>query len=292
MTTRALPMNSNVPPMASLMSSSCDGHGYVPKKVMVVRLAPMWKCTGRCRSAQTSQSGSHARLARSGAPRSCGSEVRLTPRSPRPATRSASTHEAVDVPGRQDRHREQTVVRLLLDLGDGVVVDLDAEQAELGVLDHVGNTLAAEADGVREADLGVDARLVHDLDARLGVEGAEVDPVLGPLVQRFERTSLVAVAVDDPAAAGEAELGAVDHPHGPPVDHLDVGDPVLEFGRCARGPEVVGLGQMRVGINHPEAVQCQSQFPSQFVCRSTLRRKGDGITCRSSRSTVLVSPTK
>ena len=179
-----------------------------------------------------------------------------------------------------------------LDLGDGVVVDLHAEQAKLGVLDHVGNALAPETDGVREADLGVDARIVHDLDARLGVEGAEVDLVLGPLVQRFEGPSLVAVAVDDAAAAGEAELGPVDDPHGPPVDHLDVGDPVLELGRARGGPEVVGLGEMRVGINHPEAVKCQSQFPSPFACRSTLRRKGDGITCRSSRSTVLVSPTK
>ena len=30
-TTRALPMNRRVPPMASLVSSSCDSHGYVPK---------------------------------------------------------------------------------------------------------------------------------------------------------------------------------------------------------------------------------------------------------------------
>ena len=93
----------------------------------------------------------------------------------------------------------------------------------------------------------------------LGSNGAEVDLVLGPLVQRFEGPSLVAVAVDDPAAAGEPELGPVDDPHGPPVDHLDVGDPVLEFGRRARGPEVVRLGQMRVGINHAKAFKCQSQ---------------------------------
>ena len=30
-TTRAFPMNSSVPPIASFVSSSCDGHGYVPK---------------------------------------------------------------------------------------------------------------------------------------------------------------------------------------------------------------------------------------------------------------------
>ncbi len=38
----------------------------------------------------TSQNGSQARLARSGAPRSWGSDVMFTPRAPRPATRVAS----------------------------------------------------------------------------------------------------------------------------------------------------------------------------------------------------------
>ena len=50
----------------------------------------MWKWTGRCSSQQTSQNGSQARLARSGAPRSWGSEVMLTPRAPSAATRRAS----------------------------------------------------------------------------------------------------------------------------------------------------------------------------------------------------------
>ncbi len=57
---------------------------------MAVALAPMWKCTGSSSSVQVSQNGSHARLARSGAPRSCGSHVMFTPRAPRAATRLAS----------------------------------------------------------------------------------------------------------------------------------------------------------------------------------------------------------
>ena len=62
---------------------------------MVVRLAPMWKCTGRCRSAQTSHRGSQARLARSGPPTSWGSDVMLTPRRSSEATRFASaTHSS------------------------------------------------------------------------------------------------------------------------------------------------------------------------------------------------------
>ena len=54
----------------------------------------MWKCTGSCRSAHTSQNGSHARLARSGAPRSWGSVVMLMPRHPSAATRLASATQA------------------------------------------------------------------------------------------------------------------------------------------------------------------------------------------------------
>ena len=90
MTTRALPMKSMEPPMAGLTYSCWDSQKYWPKKFIAVRLAPMWKWTGSSRSAQTSHSGSHARLARSGEPRSWGSEVMLTPRRPRSATRFAS----------------------------------------------------------------------------------------------------------------------------------------------------------------------------------------------------------
>ena len=65
----------------------------------------MWKCTGSWSSAHTSQSGSQARLARSGEPRSCGSEVMLTPRSPRRGAALRLAHADVDVPRRHERHR-------------------------------------------------------------------------------------------------------------------------------------------------------------------------------------------
>ena len=166
-------------------------------------------------------------------------------------------HGCVHVPGREHRHGEEAAARVGLHLGHGVVVDLHAQQAQLGVLHDVGDPLAAEADGVGEADLGVDPRVVHDLDARLDVEGAEVDLVLGPLEERLGGAALAALAVDDPAAAGEAELGAVDVPHGLAVDLDDVGDPVGVLGRGTLGPQVVGLGQMGVGIDHPQPLQCQ-----------------------------------
>ena len=61
---------------------------------MAVWLAPMWKCTGSSNPAHVSQNGSQDWLARSGAPRSCGSEVMFTPRAPRPCTRVASATQA------------------------------------------------------------------------------------------------------------------------------------------------------------------------------------------------------
>ena len=75
---------------------------------MPVTLAPMWKCTGSSRSEQTSQNGSQARLARSGAPRSCGSDVMFTPRAPSPATRFAScTHASTSHAGMSGRGRRR-----------------------------------------------------------------------------------------------------------------------------------------------------------------------------------------
>src|SRR3569623_1563961 len=58
---------------------------------MPVTDAPMWKCTGSFRPAQVSQNGSHSRLARSGAPRSCGSDVL-----PTQADRAGEDHLLVD----------------------------------------------------------------------------------------------------------------------------------------------------------------------------------------------------
>ena len=218
----------------------------------------MWKCTGRCWSEHTSHSGSQARLARSGPPTSLGSDVMFTPRRSMDATRLASATAVVDVPGREDRHGQEAAARVGLHVGHGVVVDLHAQQPQLGVLHDVGDALAAEADGIGEADLCVDAGIVHHLDARLDVERAQVDLVLGPLEERLGGAALAAVAVDDPAAAGKAELGTVDVPHGPALDLDHVRDAVLILGRGPLGPQVVGLRQVRVRINDTQAVECKS----------------------------------
>ena len=75
---------------------------------MPVTLAPMWKCTGSSRPEQASQNGSQARWARSGAPRSCGSDVMFTPRAPSPATRFASrTHSSTSQAGISGRGRRR-----------------------------------------------------------------------------------------------------------------------------------------------------------------------------------------
>ena len=89
-----------------------------------------------------------------------------------------------------------------------------------------------------------------------GIEGAPVDPVL-TLVHRIEEGDPVAVPVDHAAAAGEAERGPVDDPGGLAFDLLDVGNAVLELRRRPRRPHVVGLGEVRVGVDDPNAVVCQ-----------------------------------
>ena len=50
-------------PIASLRSSSSDGHGDVPNQLIDVSLAPMWKFTGSRAPRTTSQNGSQCRLA-------------------------------------------------------------------------------------------------------------------------------------------------------------------------------------------------------------------------------------
>src|SRR4051794_31546289 len=63
--TRALEMNIIVEPTASLLSADIDGHGEEPNQSMLASLAPMWKFTGSCLSAQNSQSGVQASPLRS-----------------------------------------------------------------------------------------------------------------------------------------------------------------------------------------------------------------------------------
>ena len=53
-------------PIASLRSSSNDGHGMLPNQLIDEALPPMWKFTGNARSAHASHSGSQWRSPRSG----------------------------------------------------------------------------------------------------------------------------------------------------------------------------------------------------------------------------------
>ena len=130
---RKLPIITIVEPIASLRSGSSDGHGDVPNQLIGVLLPPMWKFTGISRSAHTSHSGSQCRLARSGKPSLCGSALVLTPRKPETVRTLDLAHRAVDVPPRQDRHREQALTRPFLDLGHGVVEDRGAQHPELRI---------------------------------------------------------------------------------------------------------------------------------------------------------------
>ena len=221
---------------------------------MPVTLAPMWKCTGSSRPEQASQNGSQARWARSGAPRSCGSDVMLTPRAPSPADPLRLPHALVHVPGRHERQGQEAVARVGLDLGHRVVVDLDGEPAQGGVV-GCSEVLATEPDRAGEDDLRVDAALVEHAEADLGIPRTEVDVVVGPLEERAVCALLGTVPPDDAARAEASDRMAVEDPHRLPVDLLDPRDPVPEGGGRPLGEEVGRLAPVRVGVDDEHVVQ-------------------------------------
>ena len=71
----------------------------------------------------------------------------------------------VHVPPGQQRHREEPAVRIGLHFRDGIVVDLHAGEAQVGI--DLGGGLAAESEDVGIDDLGVDAGLIHHLQPLL-----------------------------------------------------------------------------------------------------------------------------
>jgi hypothetical protein len=167
-------------------------------------------------------------------------------------------HASVDVPGRQHRHGEQPVPRLLLEFGHGVVVDLDAQETQPLVRHRAGQALTPEPDGVGEHHLGPDPGIVHDLETGFGVVSGHVDPVEGPFEERLRGPTLAPVAGDDPSATGEPELVVVHDPGRPSVGTLlHLRHPILVGGGRPLGPQVVRFGEVGVGIDHPQSLKCQ-----------------------------------
>ena len=146
---------------------------------------------------------------------------------------------ALDVPPRDEPHREQPLTGVLLDLGHGVVVHRHAQPLELHVLD-LAELLAAESGQVGVDDLGVDADLVHDLHPGVHVVGAGMDVFDGPAhevgAQRFG-----AVGAHHPAGRGEAQGLPVEDPVGPSVHIGHLGEAVNVVCRRPAAPKVVGL---------------------------------------------------
>ena len=254
-TTRALPMKSIVPPMAGLTLSCCEGQGYFPKKVIPVTLAPMWKCTGSCESAHTSQNGSHARLARSGAPRSCGIRGHVDAPDPEAGDPLGLPHALVDVPRGHERQRQQPIARLGLDLGHGVVVDLDGERGAAR-----GRRPRRGPGPPRPIVLGkmTWASIPHSSSTPRRTSGSYAPTWTSsmlPLDQAAMSALLGAVPPDDAARAETADRVAVEDPHRLAVDLLDSGHPVPE---CAGARLVKRSGAsvpVRVGIDDEHIVQ-------------------------------------
>ena len=149
----------------------------------------MWKCTGSCSELHASHSGSHARLARSGAPTSCGSAVRFTPRRPRPAGAVCFAHAGVDVPrGKQAPWAAAGCpTRLWSSALASLKISRHTSRSSTSCT-RLGEVLPAETDDARVDDLRPDADLVHQLDARDGVVRGDVRLLDLPLVQAL-RTS-------------------------------------------------------------------------------------------------------
>ena len=156
----------------------------------------------------------------------------------------------------------QPAAGLLEHLGHRIVVEGRAQVAKLRIID-LAETLAAEAHDVRVHDLAPDADLVHQVQARFDEGGRR-----GRLGQRpvgeVRALDLDVVPVHHSAGAGLPEEDVlIDDPDVVgvppalgwqvlvPVGPLDDSrDAVAVGSRSARGPQITGLGEVGVGIDH------------------------------------------
>src|SRR5581483_7049634 len=123
----------------------------------------------------------------------------------------------VDAPRGHHWQWEQALVRRRLHTQVAIVVHLQHLDAEVLVLADA-EALSAEAERAGEDDLRVDAALVEDLQADLGVGPTEMDLLEVPLLQRLVRALLRPVARDDTARAVLTRGLAVEHPGAHTVD--------------------------------------------------------------------------
>ena len=84
--------------------------------------------------------------------------------------------------------------------------------------------------------------------------------------------SLDTVLVDDAAGAGPAEHGAVNDPGRRPSTWVTWGTRSFHRGRGAVGPQVVVLGQVRVGVDHLDLIERETHTHSPHVVRPARRR--------------------
>ena len=244
-------------PIASLRSSSSDGHGDVPNQVIDVSLAPMWKFTGMACSAHASQNGSHSGSPRSGraahlrvaADVDAAQPVGRGAAAPRRSTPSTS-HHGMSAIG------SEATARLLLDLDHAR--RCRASRTGGGARGRRSRRTSARRSR-RCSGRGsaprcpsssmTSSRAAMSYDARWISSGLQSDEV--------EAGLLLAVAADDarPVAPGRSATPSID-PLGTPSISTHVGHAVGVGRRCVAGPEVERLGDVGVDVD-------DAQVPSQ-----------------------------
>lgn len=157
-----------------------------------------------------------------------------------------------NVPERNRRHRQQSIVGLALHLCHGIVVD-GGDRPAKPVVGDLRHRRARKAERVRIDDLGPDAEFVHHRQAGRRRVRTRVDVIESPR-EELDAFGLRSVSGDDTGRTGTADVHAViDDPSVLPVVLGNSWEPTLQRWCAARSPEIVRFGVVGVGVDdrHP-----------------------------------------
>jgi len=176
-------------------------------------------------------------------------------------------HRGIDIPER-DRGDGQQAARICRrPLGLPIIVDADASQHQLRIVE-LQKLLRTEAADVGVHDHRPDAHFVHVLEARVRIVCARMHLIVvlrwmlegAPTRSRGHADASQGAAVADPPALPPARIS------------LDEGHPVAHVGGRAAGPQVWSFGDMGIGIDNGVTAHGIPRSTIRSVC-STLHAK-------------------